>query len=163
MRAASSRIGEDELVVLGVVLRFDRRRQRLRVDGVPEREVVLLDGHDVREVAADLEPEREGDRLHPLVAEHDPLLHPLADEAPADDRERVLRQPAGERVAQVERRGEVLDLGGGEQQRPLPLIVSRSTERKRVSCAKNPLVSSPTSPRSSQMQKVEPSRIVRVT
>ena len=50
-----------------------------------------------------------------------------------------------------------------EQQRPLAVDRQRSTERKRVSCAKKPLVSSPTSPRSSQMQNVEPSRIVSVT
>ncbi len=42
----------------------------------------------------------------------------------------------------------------------LPLIVSASFERKRVSSAKSPLVSPPTSPSSSQMQNVDPSRIV---
>ena len=36
-----------------------------------------------------------------------------------------------------------------------------SRERKRVSAAKKPLVSAAMSPRSSQMQKVEPSRMVR--
>ena len=43
----------------------------------------------------------------------------------------------------------------------LPLIVSFRQDRKRVSSAKSPLVDQvPTSPTSSQMQKVEPSRIV---
>jgi len=41
-----------------------------------------------------------------------------------------------------------------------PLTFRQSRERKRVSCVKKPLVSSPTSPRSSQMQNVDPSRIV---
>ena len=41
-----------------------------------------------------------------------------------------------------------------------PLIVRQSRERKRVSSANRPCVSPSMSPRSSQMQKVEPSRIV---
>src|SRR6186997_2742998 len=44
-----------------------------------------------------------------------------------------------------------------------PFSVSFSRERKRVSSAKRPLVWSPTSPRSSQMQKVDPSRIVNIS
>ena len=42
-----------------------------------------------------------------------------------------------------------------------PLTVRQSRERKRVSSANRPCVSAAMSPRSSQMQKVEPSRIVR--
>src|SRR6478609_767624 len=42
----------------------------------------------------------------------------------------------------------------------LPSMVSSSRERKRVSSANSPCVFSRTSPRSSQMQNVEPSRIV---
>ena len=41
-----------------------------------------------------------------------------------------------------------------------PPTVSTSLERNRVSCAKNPLVFAPMSPRSSEMQNVDPSRIV---
>src|SRR5687768_4368140 len=44
-----------------------------------------------------------------------------------------------------------------------PLTVSRSRERKRVSCVKKPLISSTMSPRSSQMQNVAPSRTVSGT
>src|SRR6185312_14888870 len=47
----------------------------------------------------------------------DPLLHRVRDEAFADDRDRVLRQAAGRRVAQVERRREVVDLARREEQR----------------------------------------------
>jgi hypothetical protein len=44
-----------------------------------------------------------------------------------------------------------------------PLSVSVRRERKRVSSANRPLVFSPTSPMSSQMQKVDPSRIVNIS
>ena len=44
-----------------------------------------------------------------------------------------------------------------------PLIVSAQRERKRVSCAKKPIVGSTMSPRSSETQKVEPSRMVSGT
>src|SRR5215210_1583401 len=44
-----------------------------------------------------------------------------------------------------------------------PLIVNRQRERKRVSCAKRPCVGVRMSPRSSETQNVEPSRIVKLT
>ena len=102
---------EDELVRLRVEARLDERGQRRRVQRVAEREVVLLHRQDVREVRAELEPELERDRLHPLVAHDDLVLHPVADEALALDREHVLRQVAGERVAEEERGREVLARG----------------------------------------------------
>ena len=108
---------EHELVVLLLVPRRDRLRQRLGARGVAEREVVRLDREDVREVGPELERELEGDRLHRLVLDDHVVLHAVADEAVPDDRERVLRQAAGERVAQEEGGREVLDLARREQQR----------------------------------------------
>ena len=108
---------EHELVVLLLVARRDRLRQRLGARGVAEREVALLDREDVREVGPELQRELEGDRLHRLVLDDHVVLHAVADEAVPDDRERVLRQAAGERVAQEEGRREVLDLARREQQR----------------------------------------------
>jgi hypothetical protein len=109
---------QQELVVLLREANRDRIRQRLRTPRVAECEVVLLDGEDVREVALDLECELERLALHALVLDDDHVLHALADEALAHDRDDVLLEPAGERVAKEERRGEVLDLAGREQQRP---------------------------------------------
>src|SRR6185503_16722949 len=54
-----------------------------------------------------------------LVADAEVLAHPLPDEPLAGDRERVVRQPAGERVAEEERGREVLDLARREEQRRL--------------------------------------------
>ena len=130
------------------------------VSGSPEREVVLLHGEDVREVGADLELELERERLGALVAQDQVILHALADEALAHDRERVLREPGNDRVAQVEGGGEVLDLPRREQERADAVDAELERERKRVSSANSPLVLPSRSPISSQMQKVDPSRIV---
>ena len=124
------------------------------MEGVAEREVVLLDRDDVGEVGADLECELEAERHTALVPQLEMVLHALADKACPCDRERVLREPRHDRVAEVEGGREVLDRA--------PLIRSSSRERKRVSSAKKPLVRPSRSPISSQMQKVEPSRIVIV-
>ena len=112
---------EHELVVLLLVARHHRLRQRLCARRVAEREVVLLDREDVREVGPELERELEGDRLDRVVLDDHVVLHAVADEAVPDDRERVLRQAAGERVAQEERRREVLDLSRREHQRRRPV------------------------------------------
>ena len=109
---------EHELVVLAVEPRLDGGGEWARAHRVAEREVVLLDRQDVGEVRRCLEPELERDRAHRLVLDHDLVLHPLADEPLALDREAVLREAAGERVAQEEGGREVLDLAGGEQERP---------------------------------------------
>ena len=114
--------------MLVLVPAVHRGRQRLRALRVAEREVVLLDREDVREVGGQLERQLEGERLHRLVLDDDPVLHALADEAVPDDRDRVLRQPVGERVAQVERRREVLDLAVGEEQRLL--AVERQAQKR---------------------------------
>ncbi len=90
-----------------------------RAQRVAESEVVLLDGDDVGEVRPHLELELEAQRLGRLVADGHVILHPIADEPLAHDRERVLRQPARKRVAQIEGGREVLDLAEGEEQRPL--------------------------------------------
>ena len=76
-----------------------------------------------------------------LVLDDDRVLHPVADEALAHDRERVLRQPAGERVAEVERRREVLDLAGREQQRLLAVHGQpQQREEARVAARRSPAV-----------------------
>ena len=54
---------------------------------------MLLDGEDVGEVGAELQRELERDRLERLVLDRDVVLHPLADEAGARDRELVLVEP----------------------------------------------------------------------
>ena len=123
---------------------------------------MLLHGEDVREVCGELEPELEGDRIHRVVLDHHDVLHRLADEPLARDRELIRAQAAGERVAEEERRREVLDLARRERQRLGAVDLRQSRERKRVSCVKKPLVASPTSPMSSQMQNVDPSRIVNM-
>ena len=65
------------------------------------------------------------ERLHALVLDDDrgPASPSPTKRSRAIESD-VLPQPAGERVAQVERRREVLDLAGREQQRRAPLIVS---------------------------------------
>ena len=93
--------------------------ERLGARRVAEREVVLLDREDVREVVRHLDRELERDRLPGHVLDRDPLLHRVRDEALPDDRDRVLRETVGQRVAKVERRRGVLDLAGGEQERRL--------------------------------------------
>src|SRR5207248_2489819 len=115
--AEALRVDHHELVVRLVEARRDGIGQRRRVHRVAQGEVVRLDRHDVREVAAHLEPQMEGELLHALVLHDDVVLHPLADEALALDREDVLRQPARERVPEEERGGEVLHPAGREQQR----------------------------------------------
>ena len=114
--AAAAVLFEHELIRRRVVTHRHRVRQRPRRERVAEREVVLLDGDDVREVGADLQRELELELLLPLVAEDEMILHARADEARPRDRERVLRQPRHGRVAHVERGGEVLDLPRREQQ-----------------------------------------------
>src|SRR5947207_705739 len=84
---------------------------------VAERKVVVLDRQDVCEVRAEIELELELLRLAALVLERELILHSLADEALPRNRDHVLRKPARQRIAHEERRGEVLDLPRGEQQR----------------------------------------------
>ena len=86
---------------------------------MPEREVVLLDGEDVREVGADLERELELDGMLRVVHDDDVLLHAVADEAVAPDREHVLLEPAGDGVPEEEGGRVVLDLVRRELERPL--------------------------------------------
>ena len=69
---------------------------------VAEREVVVLDREDVREVVAELERELERDRAHRVVVHDQFVLHALADEAVPGDRDGVLRQLTGDRVPQEE-------------------------------------------------------------
>ena len=140
------------------------RRQRTGVQRVAEREVVLLDGDDVREVGADLELELERDRLGALVADGDVVLHPVADEALAHDREHVLAEAARERVAQVEGGREVLDLAGREQQRPLAVHAQLEPGEEARVVREEPGRACRRGRRcSSQMQNVDPSRMVSVT
>ena len=96
MRAGDGVVLEHELVLVLLVARLGRRRKRARLERVAEREVVVLDGEDVREVVAELERELEADLLHALVLDAEAVLHALADEAVARDRDRVLGELAGE-------------------------------------------------------------------
>src|SRR6185295_8557095 len=65
--------------------------------------------------------EVELEALHALVLDGERVLHAGPDEALAPARQRVRRETVRERVAHEERSGEVLDLVGGEEQRPLPI------------------------------------------
>ena len=100
-----------------VVRDLGRRRQRLRMLRVSEREVVVLHRDDVREVGGDVERDLEVELLHALVADAHALLHPGADEALAGDGDGIARQRRRWSVAKVESRLEVLDPAGGEEQR----------------------------------------------
>ena len=112
-------IGEDELALLRVVGRGDGRRKGLGVLGIAERVVVFLHREDVGEVVSQLEGDVELDLAPRVVADVYVLLHPLADEASACDRELVRMEPSRRWVAQVERGRVVLDLALREQQRPV--------------------------------------------
>ena len=83
---------------------------------IPEREVVVLDREDVREVGAEVQTELQPDRIHREVLEDDDVLHPFTDEALPDDRHLVLTESAGQRIPEEERRGEVLDLPRRQRQ-----------------------------------------------
>ena len=73
------------------------RRQRLRVLGVAEREVVLLDREDVREVAAELEPDLEAQRA--------PSTRSGSRSAPAASRRRSASARSRARPAAARRAG----------------------------------------------------------
>ena len=103
-------VSEEELVVLVDEVHRHGLGQRLGTHRVAEREVVRLDREDVREVGLDLELELELLALHALVLGDDYVLHRLADEPLAENRDDVLLEPARERVAEEERGREVLDL-----------------------------------------------------
>ena len=119
LRETLGPVHEDELVSLGVELAERELRERRRAVRVPEREVVLLDREDVSEVGPDLERELELDGMRCVVLDDDVLLHAVADEPVPPDREHVLLEAARDRVAEVERCREVLDLVGGEPERSL--------------------------------------------
>src|SRR3954451_908881 len=121
-------VRDHELVAALVVLDRAAIGQRFRTERVTEGEVEVLDGEDVREVGADVELHVELDGLHALVLEHERVLHPVADEALAPDREHVRSEPGRQWVAHEERRGEVLDLVGRQQQRTL--AVDRQLQRR---------------------------------
>ena len=129
--ASAVALGEHDLAGLRVEIRVCAGRQAGRVERVAEREVVLLDADDVREVGAELDLHREGDRSPGLVAEDQVVLEPMADEPVPRDREDVLSEPTDERVARVEGGGEVLHLARGEKQRTVP--VHRHGERREES------------------------------
>jgi hypothetical protein len=108
---------EDELVVLGLVDGRDEVGEWRRLLRLAEREVVGLDGEDVREVAPQLERELELERPRRMVLDDDVLLQPFPDEAVAPDRHLVVAEIARKRVPQVEGGRVVLDLVRGEDQR----------------------------------------------
>src|SRR5262249_8980105 len=110
-------VDEHELVLAVLVDHLDLGRQRGRLLRVAQREVVVLDREDVREVVPERERELERDGLPSLVLDDDPVLDALADEAVPRDRDRVLPQALGGRVPQEVGRRVVLRLAGGEEQR----------------------------------------------
>ena len=134
-----------------------------RAQRVPEREVVILDAEDVREVGGELEPDLELDGLHRSVLEDHHILHALADEPLARHQHLVLTQSAGERVAQEESGREVLDLARRERQR------RRSVERQLQPREKPRVLGEQTTRLVAdvadvvEMQKVDPSRIVNIS
>jgi hypothetical protein len=91
---------EDELVLVLLVTPFGRQWKWDRLQRVTEGEVVVLNGEDVCEVAAELERELERDLLLALILDAQVILHALAHEPVPPDRDGVLRELAGERVAQ---------------------------------------------------------------
>jgi hypothetical protein len=106
---------EHELVLLLLVASLCRQRQGDRLERVAEREVVVLDREDVREVARELEGELERDLLLALVLDAEVVLHSLADEAVPADRDAVLGKVAGDRVPEEVGGGVVLGAAGGEE------------------------------------------------
>ena len=139
-------------------------RQRLRVQRVPEREVVLLDGEDVREVRRRLDREVE------TTAAPAPTFSTTIRSCIASETKRS-------RTLDRESCGEITDDGVAEVRtlpsstRPVPTRAAvgspvdpqaEQREETRV-VGEEPARLPAMSPRSSQMQKVEPSRIVSDT
>ena len=110
---------EDELVLVLLVAPFGRRWKWDRLDRVTEGEVVVLDREDVREVAAELERELERDVLLALVLDAQVVLHALPDEPVPPDRDGVLEELAGGRIAEEVGGGVVLGLSRREEERAL--------------------------------------------
>ena len=129
-------------VLRRVVCERHRVGQRPGVLGIAEREVPVLDGEDVREVVPDLEGELELDAPVRVVLDDYVVLHPVADEPLARDRELVLAEAAHDRVAQEERGREVVHASEESSSGRAPFTVSTQRERKRVSLAKSPAVAS---------------------
>jgi hypothetical protein len=103
-------------------LRGTLGRKPGRVFGVAEGEVVALHREDVREVGAELDLDREGDRDHALVPEDDALGQSgAADEPLARDGDGVRLEVLGRGVAGVVRGVEVLDRSRGEEERRRPV------------------------------------------
>ena len=87
LRRAVEAVGapEHEAVPLLLVVGLDRWRERPGMARISHREVVLLDGEDVREIRPDFEPELELDPAVGMVSDDDVILHPLPDEALSRD------------------------------------------------------------------------------
>ena len=147
------------------VVRDRRRRRKLQRElGVAEREVVMLHGDDVREVCFGLERDVDLEPLGALVAERDALLHSGADEALARDRDGVTWKAVRGAVPEVEPGPESArrDRTRGGAERVPPTRAARAVRGSVCRARRSPLVSVAMSPRSSQMQKVDPSRIVSI-
>src|SRR6185312_1348529 len=113
-----------------VEMRLCGGRQLRSVQRVAKREVVLLDADDVREVRPEVQLDGEGERGARLVADDHMILEAVANEAVSRDREGILVQTAGQRVAGVEGRREVLDPARREQQGPLAVDGERERREK---------------------------------
>ena len=110
-------IDEHEAVVRLLELSSHRVGEWLRVPWVAEGEVPLLHGHDVCEVRTELDSDADRELLRGHVRQLDVILHPVADEAVALDRDGVEREVLRQRVPQEERGGVVLDRARREQER----------------------------------------------
>ncbi len=80
---------------------------------------MLLDREDVGEIRCQLDRELDRDRIAREIRDDDVLLQVVGHEALAADQQLVGREAAGGRIAQEERRREVLDLAGRERHRAL--------------------------------------------
>ena len=80
---------------------------------------MFLDCEDVSEVAAELERELERDVLLALVLNAEVVLHALPDEPVPPDRDGVLEELAGGRIAEEVGSGVVLGLSRREEKRAL--------------------------------------------
>src|SRR5207244_10068675 len=96
-------VGADRGSAALVPRRRARRRQGHR-RGVAEARVEVLDAEDVREVRLELERDLRDDAAASVILDVDPLVHAVADEALALDRELVGLEPTRQRVAEDEAR-----------------------------------------------------------
>ena len=117
-RCVARRVVEQKAIVLGIEAAADWRWERLRVCGIAEGEVPVLDGDDVGEIGVERDAHAKRERLHRHVRQQHVILHAGADEALALNRQGVRRHRA-RWIAREERGREVVDGRRREQRRAL--------------------------------------------